>query len=68
MVSVKFARKASLDKDFQLRQILLNTFTTTAAIHTQYSDISVSTLRPFDIVNLRLALRVKYSIMAYTRT
>jgi hypothetical protein len=68
MVSIKFARKPSFDKDFALKQILLNTFSTTAAVHTQYSDFSVSTLTPSDIEAFRLTLRVKYSLMAYTRT
>jgi hypothetical protein len=34
MVSVKFLRKTSFDKDAVMRQMLLNTYSTTAAVHT----------------------------------
>jgi hypothetical protein len=34
MVSVKFVRKTSFDKDAVMRQMLLNTYSTTAAVHT----------------------------------
>jgi hypothetical protein len=67
-VSVKFLRRPSLDKESVLKQILINTFSTTAAVQTQFVDFSNTTLNVAEIQKFRLALRIKYSLMAYTRT
>ncbi len=68
MVSAKFIRRLSFSSNDVMRQMLLNTYSTTAAIHTQYYDAMDNQLTATDLENFRLVLRVKYSMMAYTRS
>jgi hypothetical protein len=67
MVSMKAAPSTSFSRFQIFRQILLHTYSPSISIIPQYSEFKKN-LQTLDLKAFNLAMRLKYSMMAYTRT